>query len=100
MTRLIWKFIIPLRSTPDSHTIPIEMPDEAQILAVREQGDALCFWAQIHQTERRVTRTFAVFGTGHEMPPGNFDYLGTAMFLNGELVLHVYERPDAETRAA
>ena len=96
MTRQIWKFIIPFQDALDTNCIPIEMPDRAQFLTVMEQGGNLCLWAQINQTEKLVTRRFAVFGTGHEMPNSVFDYLGTVMFAGGSLVLHVYELWDDE----
>lgn len=90
MTKQIWKFTIPLTAR-DTNCIPIEMPDHAQILTAREQGDALCIWAQVSQTQESKTRNFAVVGTGHELPDGKLGYLGTGVLMEGSLVLHVYE---------
>ena len=69
----------------------ISMPDNAQILHVREQNDEVCMWAIGDTTGRLVDRVFTVIGTGHQCPIQNSRYVGTAFTENGTYVWHVFE---------
>ncbi len=85
----IWKF--PLRvSTLATGDTQIEMPYIHNILTAREQGEDICIWAEVDTASPMIARRFRVIGTGHEMPDVALSYIGTAMLLDGRLVLHVY----------
>lgn len=74
----------------------IEMPMGARILSVQNQLEHLTFWASVNPSERTVSRTFYVIGTGNDAPEDDdrsyIMYRGTAQFMGGVLVLHVFER--------
>jgi hypothetical protein len=72
--------------------ITVEMPKYARILAVGAQGDGPVIWALVDPTPEE-TRTFYVYGTGHnayEAP--DLTYIGTCQTDSG-LVWHVFEKP-------
>lgn len=55
------------------------------------------FWAEVDTSLRMVNRTFAVFGTGHEIPNidrQHLEYVGTAVSQQGALIWHLYEKID------
>ena len=84
MSKTIWEF--PLYPNDTS----IQMPSGARLLTAREQGDAICVWAEVDPDAGNEVRGFNVFGTGHEMPENPGSYLGTAMLEGGRFVFHVY----------
>lgn len=85
MARTIWKFLI------DPVSLEGRLPAGAKILTAREQGEQICVWAEVDPAAPMMTRRFAVYGTGHEMPDNPGAYIGTAMLHGGSLVFHVYE---------
>ena len=85
----IWKYVL-------KPICALEMPKGAQILSVHAQASSvhedICMWALVDPTQTKEIREFAVFGTGHPVPPGaNMKFLGTAMLNEGRLVFHVFE---------
>lgn len=70
---------------------PVGMTVGAKILTVGNQDQRLVVWAEIDPDREPEERFFSVYGTGHTMPDDPGTYIGTAMFLNGNLVFHVYE---------
>lgn len=73
----------------------IDMPKCAKILHVGEQFNEVCIWAEVDTDNAMETRTFEVFGTGHQIPydiGASRNYVGTVMLDGGSLVFHVYER--------
>lgn len=46
-------------------------------------------WA-LHTDKRAETRSFRVYGTGHQLPP-DLQYIGTAIAPGGQLVWHLFE---------
>lgn len=89
MTKTIWKYVL----IPEQLTVSI--PEGATILTAREQGDDICIWAEVYTENPLETRTFEIFGTGHDIPVGimiDRKYIGTAVLLGGRYVFHVYER--------
>jgi len=87
--RTIWKFVL------NPNDLKLRIPAGAKILTAREQGDAVCIWAEVNPTAEPEERMFEVFGTGHDMPfePSvERTYIGTAMLNGGALVFHVYEK--------
>lgn len=84
MTLVIWKTILDPLSIME-----IEMPDDAEILCVREQQGGVCMWYRCDPRNPRVGRTFHVCGTGQPRPSPTGKYLGSAHL--GPMVFHVFE---------
>lgn len=75
----------------------LRMPVGSTILSVGPdlQGTSVLpsIWFEVpNDHSEREERTFAVFGTGHELPEDPGKYLGTATSPGGQFVWHVYER--------
>ncbi len=82
----VWKFVL----EPE---IEIEIPEGAELLSVATQGDQIFLWAKVSPSAEKVKRTFVGFGTGHDIPTNfNLDFVGTALFSNGALVYHIFEK--------
>lgn len=61
------------------------------ILSAASQGESICVWAEVDLTTTEKTEEhFDVFGTGHDVPPGNRKFIGTVFLIGGQLVFHVY----------
>jgi hypothetical protein len=77
------------------------MPVGAQMLTVQFQGISLCLWASVYPGERdRQVRVIEIFGTGHNIPPAERDYIGTVQQAGGALVWHVFEQKSLSPRPA
>lgn len=73
-------------------TTEVELPRGAKILTVDMQGDDLCLWAVVDPMAKTDVRLFRVFGTGHTIETLQmYDYVGTALAMEGALVCHVFE---------
>lgn len=83
--RTIWKVIL---DQTDIQTI--EVRKGAKFLCIREQYGQVCLWFSCDPGMAKDKWRIAIAGTGHNEPVG--DYLGTAFLLEGQLVLHVYNR--------
>lgn len=68
----------------------LEMPLGAQVLAVQAQHGVPTIWALCPDWEKRESRVFFMYGTGHEIAgvPLN-GYVGTAQC--GEYEWHVFD---------
>lgn len=90
MTQRVWKFDVPI-----SDELTVEMPANAQILAVQVQTGRPAMWALCSPDAPRETRRFRWFGTGHPMPPVGLTwghiYRGTVQIAEGALVFHLFE---------
>ena len=87
MMQTIWKF--PLTALG---TIRFSMPRDAVPLCVQVQNEIPTIWARIPDTDAQsFTRTFRVFGTGHNMDNFQGEYIGTFQLDGGALVFHVFE---------
>lgn len=76
------------------------MPRDAQVLTVQVQRRVPCMWAKVDPTQPTEPRTFAIYGTGHDVPADpRLRYVGTFQQAEGALVWHVFELP-AEAAAA
>lgn len=85
MAKTNWKFTL----QPECK---VEMPEGAQLLTVREQGDDICLWALVDSDAPMVARRFVGFGTGHQIPEDQaLSFIGTAMLQGGNLVFHIFE---------
>ena len=83
----IWKF--PLN--PNSPTL-VEMPAGTQILSMQLQGGTPTLWALVDTEAPRVTRHFAIYGTGWEFDYSPGTHVGTFQMAGGSLVFHVFDQ--------
>lgn len=74
----------------------VAMPIEATILSVDNQHGTVCLWAMVDPTTSLpqlplplTNRVIEIFGTGHPMPEGQREFIGTVIM--GALVWHVFE---------
>lgn len=84
--RTIYKY--PLQLTESQ---VLSLPSSAKPLSVQLQGDQLCLWADVPPSGRFVVEkevVISVVGTGHPIPPGAVNYLGTVQ--QGNFVWHIY----------
>lgn len=81
----IWKY------TLDKLDKRLDIPASAKILAVHEQRGEICLWATVDPGMDRESRRFLVIGTGHDMPEGQLDFVGTVGLNDWALVFHVFE---------
>jgi len=88
MTRKsIYKYILPL----ENNEIPISIYKNARILKVDNQRENICLWVLVDLDQELEERVFRITGTGHLIDFPIDKYIGTALFLNGSLVWHVFE---------
>lgn len=81
----IWKYELAVIDTPT-----IAIPEGGRILCVQMQGTKPHLWVLVDPSAPLQTRTFRVYGTGHEIRgEGNQTYVGT--FQWNQLVFHVFE---------
>jgi hypothetical protein len=70
----------------------IEMPINAQILAVQNQREVPCIWALVNPDDERELRRFEIVGTGHKFNYSvEHKYRGTFQLNGGLFVFHVFE---------
>ncbi len=73
--------------------VTIPMPKGAHILAVQVQHNSPCLWAIVDPEQPIESRTFRIFGTGHEMDVDmpHCHYIGTFQLLGGSFIGHLFE---------
>ena len=82
----MYKYVIPVQGGD----IEVDMPVNTVIQHIGNQSSGeICVWAEVPETELAEIRTFRTIGTGHEVPPMKFTYVGTV--LDGFYVWHLYE---------
>lgn len=64
------------------------IPTGGKIVSVQMQRETICLWCLCDLSKRNESRSFTIFGTGHEIPPGH-EYCGTVQ--SGPFVWHVME---------
>jgi hypothetical protein len=90
--RQVWKF--PLRATWRD-IADVEMPKGAQVVHFAAEP-VPTLWATVDPEQPAETRSFQVFGTGHDLPHGA-RHVGT--YFSGPLVWHVFELVDSDVPA-
>jgi len=80
----IWKFPLPLEDL-----VEVSMPKDSRILSLACQDGQICMWAKCDPDAPKVTRKFVIAGTGHPLPFGLGEFIGTVLM--GPLVWHVFE---------
>ncbi len=73
--------------------VDIPMPKGAHVLTVKVQHGKPCLWAIVDPDAPTETRSFRVFGTGHEMDIDipHSHYIGTYQLFDGNFLGHVFE---------
>lgn len=69
----------------------VPMPENAEILAVHEQGGNVYLWARVDTDSPTVSRRFETVGTGWPIEYADSKYIGTAFLYDATYVLHVFE---------
>lgn len=66
----------------------------ARILTAKIQHGTAVLWAVVDTSKPKVRRSFAMVGTGWELPfeVERTHYIGTVLFSNGDEVYHVFEK--------
>lgn len=85
----IYKIGIPINSSAFRNSF--YLPHDPRFLHAREQRDSLCAWFEVDDTNALAQYSFQVFGTGHGPIGDHLLYLGTGIFDEGDLVLHLYQ---------
>ncbi len=83
--KTIWKFELPTSGN-------VDIPKDYEVLEVAAQGGNLCLWALVDPEAERVSRSFPIYGTGHQIKNSkDLVHIGTAHFEKQALVFHVFE---------
>ncbi len=84
--RQVWKY--PL----DPGQTAIDMPKDAQVLAVQAQGTVPMLWAMVDLEAELERRQFYIFGTGYNIPDDlTLSFIDTFQIRDGRYVFHVFE---------
>lgn len=70
----------------------LELPKGAEVLKVDVQNESICLWALVDPNAQTETRTFEVFGTGHQMDECKRRFINTFFVHGGQYVFHAFER--------
>lgn len=84
--KTIWKFPFPIEDE-----ITLTMPEGARVLAVQMQGNTPCLWALVDPDAPTKPCRFRLFGTGHPVPEGLGNFIGTFQMMGGGLIWHLFE---------
>lgn len=84
MAETVWKYPIPHASG-----IELLIPIGAEILHVGSQGAEGQMWVRVNPENPKVLRTFALVGTGHDLPDHTKAYVGS--FQTPPYVWHLFE---------
>ncbi len=66
------------------------MPAGSKVLTAQAQGEDLVLWAVVTPTNPPEVRRVECFPTGGDAPAEYMPYVGTAQFLGGVFVVHVF----------
>jgi hypothetical protein len=64
--------------------------EDAQIIHVAAQGDAVCIWAIVDTDKPPAVIRIGAFSSGVEIPDG-MEHFGTALLHEGSTVVHVFQ---------
>ena len=85
--RTIWKEVVEIDNIQQ-----ITLPIGSEVLTVQTQTGVPCIWFLVPDSKAEYkTRTFIVYGTGHEVKPYEMKYIGTFQTSNGTYVWHLFE---------
>lgn len=86
MIRVIYKYTLKVATNQE-----IEMPANAQVLAVQGQNGNAVMWCLCDKADDIVPRTFTVITTGDSFNASHCEYVGTLQTDGGRFVGHVFE---------
>ena len=86
MSRKIYKYPVGIKGSQG-----VMMPVGAEILTVQVQNGTPCLWALVDIDKPVVMRHIHTYGTGHDIEPADYDYIGTYQLYDGQAVFHVFE---------
>jgi len=90
--RTVWKFTLPVNALTASFTTLLRIPQRAEFRHCAAQRNTIALWYEIPDPAAPTEpRRFQLFGTGTGTIGDHLTYVGTALFDDGALVLHVYE---------
>lgn len=91
--RTIHKYPVDLDALDFDNVATIPMKKGASVIHVDVQDDVLCIWALVDDEVEMEDRKILVVGTGHPIPESmlSFYYLGSALLIDGRIVLHLFE---------
>lgn len=93
--KTIWKYPLNLGFNGQR----IRFRKGAKILKADMQGEAICIWALVEDTEKEEWRDIAIYGTGHRIPDellNRLSFIDTVM--DGSYVWHVFELLNTSNR--
>ena len=70
----------------------VQIPKGGVVLSAQEQGETICIWVQLDDSNPVEGRVFEVFGTGHPISNGERIFIGTIQLMGGLLIFHVFEK--------
>lgn len=73
----------------------VQFPEEAELLTVQRQGNALCIWARVNPNLPLTDYIVRTCGTGHPLDTDVGAYLGSFQLFGGDLVFHAFGRAAA-----
>lgn len=72
--------------------VKISLPKHSKILKFDNQNEVPTIWVLVDTEQPLEEAIFTVRGTGHSIPRfSNLEYIGSAQFLNGQLVWHLFK---------
>lgn len=83
----VWKYVLRFLAEET-----ISMPTGAELLCFENQCGEPCLWVRVNPNASMEERRFFLHGTGHSNARGR--YVGSALFENGTLVFHLFEREE------
>lgn len=86
MRKVIWKSELGLTGNA-----VIQMPVGAELLDVQTQSGMPCLWFKCEPNLDKESRAFSYYGTGHNLPDNEGEYVGTFQMANGEMIFHLHE---------
>lgn len=87
MKKVIWKFEL-----TESGIQEIELRKGYEFLTLQMQNGIPCIWVLLNSNEEKITESFEIYGTGHEIHYDmgiSREYLGT--FQETYLVWHLFK---------
>ncbi len=85
--KTIWKFLVSFEAPEQL----LMLPADAQILSIKNVYEQATMHVQLNTNGKLVARKIYCFGTGHEMPDLNLQYIDTVVFRDGVLIFHFFE---------
>lgn len=86
MSRTIHKYEVPFGGI-----VNLRLPFSARILGAGNQRETIVLWVEYDPDLPRITRSFAAFANGSQLPDEQGTYIGTVLLHDGELAAHVFE---------